>query len=52
MALKLAKIDMVSAHRGRVDDPQPHMAAGLDLDHVRIVEGAGIGEKGVILNIV
>jgi hypothetical protein len=52
MAREFAEIDMVGAHRGAVDDPQPQRIAGFDLDHLRIIEGAAIGKKRVILNIV
>lgn len=52
MARELAEIDVVSAHRGAIDDPQPQMAAGFDLDHFRIGKGAAIGEKSVILKII
>ena len=51
-AFEFAEINMVSAHRGRVDDAQPHVAAGFDLHDFRIVKGAAIGEERVILNII
>ena len=36
LAIELTEIDMISAHRGTVDDPQQHLPARLDLDHLGI----------------
>ena len=52
LAVEPAEIEMVARHRRGVDDPQQHLAAGLDLDHLRIGESAAVGEKRVIGHIV
>ena len=43
---------MVSAHRRGVNNTQPHAAAGFHLCHFRIGEGAAVGEKSIVLNII
>ena len=45
IAFEPAESDVVSAHGRCVYEAQPHAAAGLDLDHFRIGEGAAVGEK-------
>jgi hypothetical protein len=50
-ALKLAHIDVVSAHRRAIDNPKRYRSARFDLYNFWIREGARIGQKSVVFDI-
>jgi hypothetical protein len=52
LALELAQLEMIVAHRRAIDHAQQHRPARLDLNHLGIAKRAVIGEKSVVFDVI